>query len=230
MASFIGTFDEFTKYISPRARNVVNAITKNYKLQIGKCEHCGSTTETLEAAHVTGRERSIIIEEILKEFTNGEIITIDLEVFENKFLSVHEPINKIILVLCRPCHRKYDKPNNTTIYDEVAPEEEINSELISNAEITEYLRQSVPNMKDDEVLNLQSLEYCKPTFGLSFEVLKKIPLNSSIEEIRKLAQINGYNRWSTQRPIQRNNLLYLVTTQWYDKHRRPFMSWQEKFK
>lgn len=93
MASFIGTIDEFIKYVNPRAKNVVNSITRNYKKEKGECEHCSSKTEVLEAAHVTGRERPKIIEEILDGFRNGEIITVDLEVFENLFLEAHKLIS-----------------------------------------------------------------------------------------------------------------------------------------
>ncbi|MDQ6978858.1 MAG: hypothetical protein Q9M09_01630 [Mariprofundaceae bacterium] len=224
MASFIGTVDEFTKFISPRARNVVNTTTKKYKAEIGQCQHCGSNDRELDAAHVTGRERLKIIENILRGFTNGEIVTIDLEVFENLFLSEHLPISENILVLCRLCHRKYDAIEN----NEAEINEDSTYKLISNSEITAYLRKVIPDLLDEEIINLQSLDYCKLTFGLNFEVLKNIPLNSNLQQIRQLAQINGYNRWSTQRSIEAKNHRYLVCTQWVDKHRHPFLVWQKK--
>ena len=175
MASFIGTIDEFIKYINPRAKNVVNSITRRYKTEIGSCQHCGTTTETLEAAHITGRERPIIIEEILADFTNGEIITIDLEVFENKFLEAHNPINECILVLCRQCHTAYDNNNPQRPNITVENTEENNPQLITNSEITEYLRNNVPNFSNEEIENLQSREYCNNTFRINYPVLTLPP-------------------------------------------------------
>ena len=227
MASFIGTIDEFIKYINPRAKNVVNSITRRYKTEVGSCQHCGTATETLEAAHITGRERPIIIEEILSNFTNGEIITIDLEVFENKFLEAHDPINECILVLCRQCHTAYD---NNPQANQIAVEntEENNEQLITNSEITEYLRNNVPNLSSEEIEHLQSLEYCNNTFRINYPVLKEVPINSTTQEIQGYARINGYNRWSTQRPIVIGEKMYLVVTQWTNLHRQHFINWRER--
>lgn len=47
MASFIGTFEEFIKYINPRVKNVVNSISRAYKQEVGRCEHCNSVEATL---------------------------------------------------------------------------------------------------------------------------------------------------------------------------------------
>ncbi len=232
MASFIGSVDEFMKYINPRAKNVVNSISRRYKNEIGLCQHCRTNTETLEAAHITGRERPVIIEEILNDFTNGEVVTIDLEVFENKFLDAHNPINECILVLCRSCHAKYDSNTQENTAEELRTEEtEVEADqIITNSEITEYFRQNIQNINNEEIENLQLKDYCIVTFGINFPVLKKIPMNSTIEEIREYAKINGYNRWSTQRPIIKENKKYLVVTQWIDRHRQPFLNWKNNIK
>ena len=79
MAVFVGTIAEFTRYISPRVKNVVNAVTRDYRRDIGRCEcegcprHEGPCPETvnLESAHITGRERPVIIKDILKDHTQG---------------------------------------------------------------------------------------------------------------------------------------------------------------
>ena len=125
MASFIGTNKEFRRYIGPRLRNLVQQITRNHKSEIAACEHCGSD-ENLESAHVRGRDRNEIIDLVVSEYTNNEIITIDLGVFEEIFKNEHLPIEKSILILCRSCHRKYDavKP---TIAKVAAPVAEPNS-------------------------------------------------------------------------------------------------------
>jgi len=225
MASFIGTIDEFIKYINPRAKNVVNAITKNYKKEKGRCEHCGSKAKTLEAAHVTGKERPKIIEEILDYFRNGEVITVDLEVFENLFLEAHEPISEIILVLCRSCHTNYDSKYNLNgvVIDNSSTAD--NQALMTNAQIIDTIREIVPTLNDVQVADLQDLNYSKETFLITYPVLKPVPIHSNQEKIRMEAQVNGYNRWSTQRPIIRNRECFLVTTQWADRHRQNFTNW-----
>jgi hypothetical protein len=122
MASFIGTRKEFKRYIGPRLRNLVNLLTKNHRIRAASCNHCGAK-ERLESAHVRGRERNQIIDVLLEGFTHNEIITIDLEIFERKFVAEHDPIDKTILILCRDCHLKYDATTNSPqVYNEVSSE------------------------------------------------------------------------------------------------------------
>ncbi len=117
MASFIGSNQEFRRYIGPRLRNLVQQITKNHKAEVAACEHCG-TTENIESAHVKGRDRNEIIDLVLEEFTTNGIVTVDLSVFEEKFLEEHHPIERSILILCCDCHRKYDsKHTNSVVYE-----------------------------------------------------------------------------------------------------------------
>lgn len=229
MASFVGTIEEFIRYINPRAKNVVNSITRKHKQEIGRCEHCFTSSEILEAAHVTGKERPKIIEDILSQFKNGEIITVDLEVFENLFLEAHDPIDEAVLVLCRSCHRKYDETTSKVDLgvsnDVLNLREEPEKRLMSNSEITNVIRRIAPTLNVDEFANLLDSDYCHRTFSLNFAVLKKVPQPASQNEVRLAAQINGYNRWSTQMPVVRDSYLYLVNTQWTDRHRKQFETW-----
>lgn len=232
MASFVGTFDEFIKYINPRVKNVVNGISRAYKNEVGQCEHCESSDAVLEAAHVTGRERPVIIEEVLQDYVNGELVTVDLEVFENRFIQAHDPISGVIKVLCRPCHVQYDNqvkltPEQETI-EVVVKNSEAESGHISNAEITDYLRRVVPSLDEAEIERLLSLSDCQGKFDVNFAVLKEIPAGSDMDTIRRYAQINGYNRWSTRRPIQLGNRMFLVLTQWYEGNRGPFLRWKSE--
>jgi hypothetical protein len=107
LATFEGTNPEFKRYIGPRLRNVVNIITKKQRNEVGACEHCGSA-DSLESAHVRGRDRTEIIDLLLGPSGTGDRLVVDLEAFEAKFKSEHEPFEKAILVLCHDCHRKYD--------------------------------------------------------------------------------------------------------------------------
>jgi ribosomal protein L37AE/L43A len=107
MASFKGTNQELRRYIGPRLRNLVQQITKRHKAEIAACHHCGAI-ENLESAHVRDRNRNEIIDLIAGKYTANGIIDIDLGVFEETFKTEHRPIEKSILILCRPCHKKYD--------------------------------------------------------------------------------------------------------------------------
>ena len=120
MAHFKGTNREFRRYIGPRLRNLVQQITRNHKAEVAACEHCG-TNESLESAHVRGRDRNEIIDLVVSEFTTNDIAAIDLGVFEEKFKAEHQPIEKSILILCRRCHRTYDAKRPAT--HQISPSE-----------------------------------------------------------------------------------------------------------
>jgi hypothetical protein len=127
MAVFVGTLTEFTRYIGPRVKNVVNAVTRDYRRDIGRCEcegcprHEGPCLETanLESAHITGRERPVIIADILKDPTHDTLIDIDLEQFESALKEKHYPLDEFIKVLCRKCHTEYDKKQPPTLDVEI---------------------------------------------------------------------------------------------------------------
>jgi len=107
MASFIGTKEDFNRYIGPFLRNLVQQITRKYKNEVGCCQHCGSN-ESLEAAHIHGRERGSIIDSILSNYTIDNTITLNLTDFEKDFKSEHKIIDSTIIILCKPCHNNYD--------------------------------------------------------------------------------------------------------------------------
>ena len=93
-----GNQKDFNKYFSGYARNLVQSITKKYKKEIGKCEHCGVSNLVLDAAHINGRGRKDIIDNILKKFRSGDIVEVNLMDFEKMFIIAHQPINQT----CRP--------------------------------------------------------------------------------------------------------------------------------
>lgn len=107
MAKFTGTAEEFNRYFGPRIRNLVNQFTRTYKLQVGKCEECGATHH-LEAAHVHGYERPILIKMVLEKHGFHDFFDVDLEQFEGELRTAHNPLSTTIRVLCHGCHHKYD--------------------------------------------------------------------------------------------------------------------------
>jgi hypothetical protein len=119
MAQFEGTINEFMKYVGAYARIKVMQIASKYKRSLGRCQECGLETQYLDAAHIKGKERPLIISNILSQFIEGDKIYIDLNEFEERFIEAHLPIESTIRILCKPCHRKYD---SSTSVDVIEPE------------------------------------------------------------------------------------------------------------
>lgn len=72
---------------------------------------CGKKRE-LEAAHIKGRDRKSMIDNILKNYIidkNNMIINVDLDIIEKEILKAHKPIDKSFKFLCHDCHENYDK-------------------------------------------------------------------------------------------------------------------------
>ena len=90
---------------------------------------CGDNSSQLDAAHIYGHERPKIIESIVSEFTHNEIITIDLGVFQEQFIEMHDPIEEVIKVLCKSCHKEYDSRVPEAKSD-FAPTEEDNGDVL----------------------------------------------------------------------------------------------------
>lgn len=123
MAQFTGTIEEFTKFIGGYCRNKVQYISRRHKNMIGKCEACKSRTKKLDAAHVHGKERPIIVADILGNFEENGIVNVDLDIFEEQYLLAHEPIEETIKVLCKACHKK---SHSTEKIDEIDEVQEMN--------------------------------------------------------------------------------------------------------
>jgi len=111
MAEFIGSIEEFHKFIGPRIRNAIQYLTKKKKKELNSiCQICGEKCE-LEAAHIKGKDRKKIIENNLKKFfTDAEKtkIKINLENTEKMIIENHLPIEEYFKFLCAKCHFKYD--------------------------------------------------------------------------------------------------------------------------
>jgi hypothetical protein len=117
MAYFEGTINEFMKFLGAYARIKVMFLTTKYRKGVGKCENCGSSNG-LEAAHVRGKERPLLIKNVLSEFIDGDTIKVDLTEFEQRFELIHQPIEKTFKILCRKCHREYDNAPDDITMDE----------------------------------------------------------------------------------------------------------------
>ena len=123
MAHFTGTFEDFNKFINPITRNLVANMSRKAKKHT-TCSNsdCNKRT-TLQAAHLSGKERPTIVANIICEMMNKtqidkyDIVDVDLNLFLQKFIEEHTPLEKAVRILCRECHIKYDKENKTEFKD-----------------------------------------------------------------------------------------------------------------
>ena len=106
-----GNLAGFNKYVGPICRNTIQNITKAPKKRVLKCECCGEKT-ILEAAHLNGKERPMIIKEILESYyqpvKGQDYYEVNLPEFEIRFKYYHEPIEEKFYFLCKKCHNVYD--------------------------------------------------------------------------------------------------------------------------
>jgi hypothetical protein len=99
MAKLTCTIKEYHKFIGPRIKNMIQAMTKKRKM---------------EAAHKKGKNRREIIEQVLKKYLKNPkkgIVQIDLEEIDRKIKHLHKPLDKYLIFLCAKCHKKYDDSN-----------------------------------------------------------------------------------------------------------------------
>jgi hypothetical protein len=115
MARFEGSIQEFHHYIGPRIRNIINTFAKKERMaRKGVCEglegrNCGKTDQTLESAHIHGRGRRNIIEDILlQRYFKEDIVQCDLKSIEKEILEEHGTIADAFKFLCHQCHVEYD--------------------------------------------------------------------------------------------------------------------------
>ncbi len=111
MAEMTCAIDEFHKFIGPRIRNSIQSLTKRKKEELGYiCQKCNRKKE-LQAAHIKGRDRKSVIENVLKEYSidgDDKRIRVDLDEVERRILNDHKPIEKYFRFLCATCHVEYD--------------------------------------------------------------------------------------------------------------------------
>jgi uncharacterized membrane-anchored protein len=111
MAELTCTIEEFHKFIGPRIRNVIQSLTKERKKELNYiCQGCNQRKE-LEAAHVKGSDRKVIIEKVLEKYIIDEenkVVRVYLAKIEEEIVASHKPVDNYIKFLCSKCHTEYD--------------------------------------------------------------------------------------------------------------------------
>ena len=247
MASFVGTKEEFKRYVGPMLRNLVQQLTKKHKMEIGKCEHCG-TSENLEAAHKHGKDRGFLIDSILNNYTNNNVVTIDLANFEQHFRNEHKTIDDTILILCRTCHSKYDSQSPTdntsnhqqavsarpaTLINQTTQENlskpKSKNRIFSNQEIQLRVSRAAQKLPSIELEKLCSPQLSKELFDINFPLFVRISKNISADAKSKVIKDSkGANRWTWRYGFEKDGFLYAITTQWYDKNDIHVKEWLRK--
>jgi len=224
-----GTKKNFHHYIGPRLRNLIPPLTRKHKLQIGCCEHCGAINVELDAAHKHEINRRKIIDDLLIDYVlDDEIYKVDLEKFESMFIQNHMPLSKVILVLCKPCHVKYDgkfkssNHNRTVDSDSKVILKSINNTKNNGVlKVGKLVQSSFKDLSNNskltttEISNLQKLDYCKRVFNAGYEVLRK----SSRSKLDDL----GRTRYYASEVVPG----YWLSSQWYETQRDLFLKWKK---
>ena len=112
MARFEGTFEEFNKHHGPNIRNLVAIMTKSEKNTLGnRCQRCGKTFSSLDAAHKHGMERKNLMRKALEKYSKGDNwhVVDDLDKLFNEIKELHMPIVDVFMFLCKDCHKEYDE-------------------------------------------------------------------------------------------------------------------------
>jgi hypothetical protein len=238
MATFTGTLDEFHKFIGGYCRNKVQSLSKNYVRQKGRCEGEGcSHTENLQAAHITGKERPILIANILANFKEGDdFFNVDLEQFEEMYIEAHQPIEKVIKVLCKDCHRKYDNTGKTgtatqNIHKENSETTNLSEAIGSDIGVISQtiLRELSENntLSSTEIEKLCNKEYSIATLGLHFPALVKYNNDDSVAFVMSRRSHKKYRRYYKDVYIF-NGQEYLLCNNWFERNRELLENWYHK--
>ena len=146
-----------------------------------KQNYCGAIDKQLDAAHIHGNERKTIIDSALEEFGHGDYVDVDLNKFESQFIDAHKPIERIIKILCKDCHKIYDKK----IYNSVKPKKincydnqlRANKKTVNGMKIGQYVKNRMFFLLNNNKLtlstisDLQNKDYCKQIFKIGHPLL-----------------------------------------------------------
>ena len=248
MAFIEGTLEEIYTFLGPRTSDIVTQLAKPHrKNKYGNRKSCGEKNNDdsickqytgLHAAHKKGRERKILIQEILEEFgekNTDSTYKIDLNLFEEEFKKKHENFNEVIKFMCPKHHKNYDLKNGINNSKEVPiiDIEEIEeiieiSELIENEDTIDTLLKNkdfvlyalekikLKNNLDELILTYTDSEKCKQLYKLDFPLL--IEISKITEDLHK-------RYYSNDIFIDNYGNEYKITNHWFKPQREAFENW-----
>lgn len=83
------------------------------------------------------------------------------------------------------------------------------------------LENRLPQLTSNELLALQSKEWCKENLNLDFPLLRPVDENKDVSQQTKVGTYSRY--WKEL--FKFGGQIFLVTSQWYDRNREPFAKW-----
>lgn len=118
----VGTVEEIERSVSAQYCNLVQHAFKRFRDDVGACEHCGST-DRLERAHRSDCARPVLlrraIQEVGRRREDGRL-EVSSRALQLRFLEFHRDdfVGRRLLVLCNPCHRRYDcVPSPSNVFE-----------------------------------------------------------------------------------------------------------------
>lgn len=243
MAYLEGTLDEIYKYLGPRTSDIVTQLARPHrKNEYGNRKSCiepGCKQYTgLHAAHLKGRERRVLIQEILNEFGDLKVdktYRINLETFEEQFRKKHDDFSNVIQFMCPKHHKKYDLKNGIADLDEkpILDLDEIEDvikitqllednnsldNLLSNKDYIVNKLEILQNIKNlDEIIQtLTNPHKCKELFNIDFPILIS-------EKLISEDQVRRY--YSKEYFKDKKGNIYKITNHWFKEQRDLFNNW-----
>lgn len=183
MAIFEGTVREFTDFIGPLTRNIVCNLSRKLKKNTS-CKHDGcKKRKNLEAAHIKGKERTVLIADILSEYQLSEDTNrykVDLEDFKTRFIEAHTPINEVIIPLCKEHHLAYDNKYG------IAREYPIVLQLDEGS----YTEEELTKLEKNENKAIEKSIASTPVGKIKNEVAAKLNLKTSQLAFSRISESN----------------------------------------
>ena len=187
MAVFKGTLREFNDYVGPLARNIVANMARKLKAHT-TCREVGcNKRKPLEAAHIRGKERPTIIAAILSDYKiDKDLYEVDLEEFKSKFIAQHQPIEDVILPMCKEHHLAYDKKHKIESEFPVVIDEFVNEEG-QNA----YTEVDLENLSSLEFKSLENAINKLSISDIKDKISKELNIAKQQISVSNISESNG---------------------------------------
>jgi hypothetical protein len=97
--------------------------------------------------------------------------------------------------------------------------------LYSNTAIQIKISNVLKSFDQIELDKFCNRAYSKEIFDLDFCLLVKVMKNYSKEKTNEIIKLDNVNRWTLKYPIEKNNCIYAISTQWYPHNDQFVKNW-----
>ena len=152
-----------------------------------------------------------------KEINGNDIIDIDLNLFLQKFTDEHTPLDKSVIILCRSCHREYDKTNGIEIEDYInvddLEEAELSDEAFEEAITTAMNKKDIVSIVKNQINELSNND---TFFFANINKTKPVLLNNKDKKEVYIFKINNnvfFEKLTTREDKDNSYRLEILTEQ-----------------